>query len=64
MFRHTRSYVAFTQDQQSGRHCPARSLREAKARHDSYIGVEHLALALVAMNDGMVPPILSALGTS
>lgn len=30
--------------------------------HDNYIGVEHLALALVAMNDGMVPPILSALG--
>jgi ATP-dependent Clp protease ATP-binding subunit ClpA len=40
------------------------SLREAKARHDTYIGVEHLTLALVAMNDGAVPPILSALGTS
>jgi ATP-dependent Clp protease ATP-binding subunit ClpA len=40
------------------------SLREAKARHDSYIGVEHLTLALVAMNDGAVPPILSALGAS
>jgi ATP-dependent Clp protease ATP-binding subunit ClpA len=40
------------------------SLREAKARHDNYIGVEHLTLALVAMNDGAVPPILSALGTS
>jgi ATP-dependent Clp protease ATP-binding subunit ClpA len=38
------------------------SLREAKARHDNYIGVEHLTLALVAMNDGAVPPILSALG--
>jgi ATP-dependent Clp protease ATP-binding subunit ClpA len=42
----------------------ADSLREAKARHDSYIGVEHLTLALVAMNHGAVPPILSALGTS
>jgi ATP-dependent Clp protease ATP-binding subunit ClpA len=38
------------------------SLREAKARHDNYIGVEHLTLALVAMNDGAIPPILSALG--
>jgi ATP-dependent Clp protease ATP-binding subunit ClpA len=40
------------------------SLREAKARHDNYIGVEHLTLALVAMNDGAVPSILSALGAS
>jgi len=40
------------------------SLSEAKARHDNYIGVEHLTLALLAMNDGAVPPILSALGAS
>jgi ATP-dependent Clp protease ATP-binding subunit ClpA len=40
------------------------SLREAEARHDNCIGVEHLALALVGMKDGAVPPILSALGTS
>ena len=39
-------------------------LREARARHDNYIGVEHLVLALVGMNDGAVPPILSALGTT
>jgi hypothetical protein len=38
------------------------SLREAKARHDNYIGVEHLTLALVAINDGTIPPTLSALG--
>jgi ATP-dependent Clp protease ATP-binding subunit ClpA len=38
------------------------SLREAEARHDTYIGVEHLTLALVGMKDGAVPPILSALG--
>ena len=38
------------------------SLREAEARHDNYIGVEHLTLALVGMKDGAVPPILSALG--
>jgi ATP-dependent Clp protease ATP-binding subunit ClpA len=40
------------------------SLREAKARHDDYIGVQHLTLALLAMDDGMVPVILSALGAS
>jgi hypothetical protein len=40
------------------------SLREPRARHDNYISVEHLTLALVAMNDGAVPPILSALGAS
>jgi hypothetical protein len=38
------------------------SLREAKALHDNYIGVQHLALALLALEDGMVPVILSALG--
>jgi len=38
------------------------SLREAQALHDNYIGVEHLALALLALKDGMVPVILSALG--
>ena len=38
------------------------SLREAEARHDNYIGIEHLTLALVGMKDGAVPPILSALG--
>jgi Clp amino terminal domain, pathogenicity island component len=40
------------------------SLREAEALHDQHIGVEHLALGLLAMNSGLVPPILSALGTS
>jgi ATP-dependent Clp protease ATP-binding subunit ClpA len=38
------------------------ALREAKARHDTYIGADHLTLALAAMNDGAVPPILSPLG--
>ncbi len=37
-----------------------RSLREAKALHDNYIGVQHLALGLLAMDDGMVPMILSS----
>jgi ATP-dependent Clp protease ATP-binding subunit ClpA len=40
------------------------SVREAKARHDNYVGVDHLTLALVAMQTGAVPPILSALGAS
>jgi ATP-dependent Clp protease ATP-binding subunit ClpA len=39
------------------------SLREAKALHDNYIGVQHLTLALLALQDGTVPAILSALGT-
>ena len=38
------------------------SLREAKALHDSYIGVQHLTLALLTLKDGTVPVILSALG--
>jgi Clp amino terminal domain, pathogenicity island component len=38
------------------------SLHEAKALHDNHIGVQHLALALLAMKDGMVPVILPALG--
>jgi hypothetical protein len=40
----------------------ALSLREAKALHDDYIGVEHLTLALLALQDGTIPMILSALG--
>jgi ATP-dependent Clp protease ATP-binding subunit ClpA len=40
------------------------SLREAKLLNDNYIGVQHLVLALIAMNDGAVPPILAALGAS
>ena len=40
------------------------SLREAKALHDDYIGVQHLILAQLAISDGMPRPILSALGAS
>jgi hypothetical protein len=40
------------------------SLREAVALKDNYIGVQHLALALLTMNEGVVPVILSALGAS
>jgi ATP-dependent Clp protease ATP-binding subunit ClpA len=38
------------------------ALREAQALHDNYIGVQHLTLALLALRDGPVPAILSALG--
>jgi hypothetical protein len=38
------------------------SLREARALHDNTIGVQHLTLALLALPDGTVPAILSALG--
>ena len=44
--------------------CLQISLREAVARHDQHIGVEHIALALLAVNSGLVPHILSALGAS
>jgi ATP-dependent Clp protease ATP-binding subunit ClpA len=58
---HTTRHIPFTP---RAKKCLEHSLREAKARHDTYIGVEHLTLALVAMNAGAVPPILSALGAS
>lgn len=40
------------------------TLREAVARHDGYLGVEHIALGLLSLSTGVVPPILSALSTS
>jgi len=39
-------------------------VREAAALEDSRIGVEHFALALTVIRNGLVPPILSAAGTS
>jgi hypothetical protein len=38
------------------------SLREAVARHDAHIGIEHIALALSSVKRGMVPSILAAAG--
>jgi hypothetical protein len=35
------------------------TLREAAALHDSHIGVEHIALALTTIKQGLVPQILS-----
>ena len=40
----------------------ALSQREAQALHDNNIGLQHLTLALLALQDGAVPVILSALG--
>jgi len=42
----------------------ARTLREAQALRSGHISTEHLALALIGMEDGAVPPILAALGAS
>ncbi len=37
---------------------------EELARHDTQIGVEHLALGLLSVTEGLVPPILAALEVS
>ena len=37
---------------------------EARAQRAPGPGTEHVALAIIAMNDGLVPPVLSALGVS
>ena len=44
--------------------CLENTLREAVAQHQSGIGVEHIALGLLATNRGLVPPILDAAGLS
>jgi hypothetical protein len=40
------------------------TVREALALNDPQVGVEHVALALTVIETGLVPPILSAAGTS
>jgi ATP-dependent Clp protease ATP-binding subunit ClpA len=40
------------------------SLREALRLGDNYIGVEHVTLALISMEDGLVPRLLTGLGVS
>ncbi len=40
------------------------TLRQAQAQNDTHIGVEHIALGLLATNRGLMAPILSALGAS
>ncbi|MDX6328000.1 MAG: hypothetical protein QOI83_383 [Streptomycetaceae bacterium] len=44
--------------------CLERSLREAETLAGGHIGVEHMALALLAMDDGLPHRILSAIGAS
>ncbi len=44
--------------------CLERSLREAGAPHGAHPGTEHIALALLTMDDGLPRRILSAIGTS
>jgi hypothetical protein len=44
--------------------CLENTLREAVAQHQAGIGVEHIALALLAANRGLVPPILDEAGLS
>jgi ATP-dependent Clp protease ATP-binding subunit ClpA len=64
-------HAPLLRDPAPGRHIPFTprakkvlelSLREAVAQKDSHIGIQHLTLALLAMEDGTVPVILSALG--
>jgi ATP-dependent Clp protease ATP-binding subunit ClpA len=42
--------------------CLEFALRESVTRRDGYISVEHLALALIAMTDGLVPRVFSRIG--
>ncbi len=42
----------------------ANAVRQAQAMHDEQLGVEHVALGLLEVNNGLVPPILAAIGTS
>ncbi|WP_043182891.1 Clp protease N-terminal domain-containing protein [Streptomyces sp. NRRL F-5123] len=42
----------------------ANAVREAQARHDNHIGIEHLALGLLSVNGGPVRSVLSALDAS
>jgi ATP-dependent Clp protease ATP-binding subunit ClpA len=43
--------------------CLELSLREAQALNSGFIGTEHIALALTAMDDGMAPRVFTAVGT-
>ena len=40
------------------------SLREAVGLGDNYIGIEHVALALLRIHDGVIPRLLAGLGVS
>ncbi|WP_329062127.1 Clp protease N-terminal domain-containing protein [Amycolatopsis sp. NBC_01480] len=57
----TRTHLPFTT---RAKKCLELTVREAKARHEQHIGVEHLVLGLIRTNGGLVPSVLLALGTS
>jgi hypothetical protein len=40
------------------------AVREAQTERDTHIGVQHIALGLLAIDGGLVPRILTPLGTS
>ena len=46
------------------RKCLENSLREAQAHSSGHLGAEHIALALLAMDDGVPHRILSVIGAS
>lgn len=44
--------------------CLEHALREAVARRDHHVGVEHLVLALASMREGLAPRVLTRLGVA
>jgi ATP-dependent Clp protease ATP-binding subunit ClpA len=56
-----RGHIPFTPRAKKAIEC---SLREAQTAGDNYIGAQHIALALLGMDNGAIPAILSALGLS
>jgi len=57
--RHARGHRPVTR---RAKKCLAHSLDEARAAHTSQLGAEHIALTLLAMDEGLPPRILSAIG--
>lgn len=54
-------HIAFTS---RAKKCLELSLREALALRHRHVGVEHIALALTAMTDGLAPGILRVVGVT
>jgi ATP-dependent Clp protease ATP-binding subunit ClpA len=59
--RHVSGHLPVTR---RAKKCLARSLHEAQAVHVGQLGAEHIALALLASNEGLPPRILSGIGAS
>jgi ATP-dependent Clp protease ATP-binding subunit ClpA len=57
--RHAPGHLPVTR---RARKCLAHSLDEARAAHTAQLGAEHIALTLLAMDEGLPPRILSAIG--